>query len=86
MPTTLDFQKQLKDLLAQASQDGLPFIKLEASKIHRLVGGYPNPRTHRMPICCKVMRSEMRPDDTIIYQPPKGKGPRLTIKYTLPRT
>ena len=86
MPTTLDFQRQLKGLLDQASQDGLPFIELEARQLHRLVGDYPNGGNHRMPICCKVMRSAMRREDTIIHQPPKRDGASLTIKYMLPRT
>jgi hypothetical protein len=36
-----------------------------------------------MPICCSVMRQEMRNDDSIVTEPPKGAGVSLRIRYRL---
>jgi 5-methylcytosine-specific restriction protein A len=50
------------------------------------LGGYPG-RDHRVPICCKVMKSAMARDygDMPLQEPPSGQGASLTIRYVLPR-
>jgi 5-methylcytosine-specific restriction protein A len=50
-----------------------------------VIGGYPGAGKHRMPVCCEAMRSEKRAGDEIVFEPPKGKGASLTIRYRLPR-
>ncbi len=39
-----------------------------------------------MPILFQVMKSNVAPGDTILEQPPSGKGATLLIRYRLPRT
>jgi 5-methylcytosine-specific restriction protein A len=53
---------------------------ITAGQLHRDVGGYPGP-SHRMPVCCSVMRQEMSHRDKVVAEPPKGAGASLTISY-----
>ncbi|PRY65849.1 hypothetical protein BCL64_1272 [Halomonas ventosae] len=84
-PTTADFRKAISDLLQVASAEGKASISIEASELHRLVGGYPKPY-NRMPMCCAAMRSAMEGNDRFIHQPPKGNGASLKIEYRFPRS
>ena len=84
MPSAAEFRQTLATTLHGASTQGLPYIDVIAGWLHEQVGEYPGPE-HRMPVCCAVMRSEMRPGDLILDQPPKGVGASLTIRYFLPR-
>ena len=66
--------------------EGSSSIEVNSGALHRRVGGYPG--NHRMPICCSVMRTVMKPGDEIIASPLKGDdadGASLTIRYVLPR-
>ena len=56
------------------------YVQIRSGDLHRLIGGYPGP-THRMPLCCDVMRNRMGPDDFIVEAPPKGNGASLVIQY-----
>jgi len=85
MPTSTDFQTELSNIIQAAEKSGAPYVDVKAGDLHRRVGDYPDPRKHRMPICCNVMRQNMKPNDTIRYAPPKGDGPRLEIRYRFPR-
>ena len=84
MPTAIAFRNTLRTALQGAGLQHLPFIDVNAGQLHRLVGNYPGPN-HRMPICCTVMRGEMREHDVILHQPLKGNGASLTIRYNFPR-
>lgn len=81
-PNADDFRRILSELKAQATQEGQPILSLSAGELHRLVGGYPS-NSHRMPVCCSVMRSEMKTGDQIVAEPPKGAGASLRISYKL---
>jgi 5-methylcytosine-specific restriction protein A len=59
-------------------------ITIKSGDLHRRVGGYPS-HNHRMPVCCHVMRANMRSGDQILAAPPKGDGATLVIRYRLPR-
>lgn len=87
MPDAEDFRQALKGYLAEATAHGRTAVDVNAGHLHRVLGGYPDPATHRMPICCSVMRAEMKLEmgDRVIVQPLKGSGPSLTIRYVLPR-
>jgi len=85
MPTADDFRQQLQVMLCQAALNGQVTPDVCAGTLHRLLGGYPNRGDHRMPVCCRVMLSEMRAGDNIVHAPPKGQGPSLIIRYVLPR-
>jgi 5-methylcytosine-specific restriction protein A len=78
------FRKKLHEIFALSTKAGKTKVVVNSGKLHRLVGGYPS-TNHRMPVCCSVMRSEMRGYDKIKQQPPKGNGASLSIEYYLPR-
>jgi len=65
-----------------ASKGG--FVDVTSGELYRMVGGHTG-RDYRMATCCNVMSKSMHPGDTILAQPPKGKGATLTIRYILPR-
>jgi len=83
--TTDDFYGQLSRLLTEGSNLGFAAVEVNAGQLHRLVGDYPDPKRHRMPVCCDVMLSTMALGDEVVARPPKGKGASLTIRYQFPR-
>jgi len=60
------------------------FVDVTSGELYRMVGGRTG-RDYRMATCCNVMTKSMHPGDTILAQPPKGKGATLKIRYILPR-
>jgi 5-methylcytosine-specific restriction protein A len=84
MATNEDFQSELDEIFALAEQKRLTAIVITSGNLHRNVGEYTG-RNHRMPICCNVMRSNMKTGDEIISAPPKGDGATLMIRYNFPR-
>ena len=84
IPTSEDFYNELVNIFHENEEKENSFVTVISGELHRLVGGYPG-SDHRMPVCCSVMLKAMRSTDTIISQPPKGKGASLTIRYVLPR-
>lgn len=83
-PNAQDFQIELEKVFAQARRQGKIDIDLKSGDLHRRVGGYPD-HNHRMPVCCEVMKRNMKPRDRILREPPKGQGATLIIKYKFPR-
>ncbi len=79
-----DFRSALRRHLKNAERAGAKYIDINSGKLHREIGGYPGP-SHRMPVCCEVMRGEMTIGDRIIAAPKKGNGASLIITYRLPR-
>jgi hypothetical protein len=77
-----DFSSALKNEFFVAQRKGNKFVDINAGNLHRQVGGYPG-TSHRMPICCDVMKAAMKGGDQVLEQPPKGKGASLTIRYML---
>ena len=78
------FRTLLGRKLSSAAKQGEKFLQINAGALQRETGGYPGP-SHRMPIRCPVMRSEMTIGDRIVAALPKGNGASLTIRYRLPR-
>jgi 5-methylcytosine-specific restriction protein A len=83
-PRTNDFRTQLLIWHQDATDNGEAFTDVNAGELHKRVGYYPGP-SHRMPLCCQVMRDDMQDGDLILEEPPKGAGASLTIRYQLPR-
>ena len=83
-PTASDFQAQLDQAFQAAQRKGLSYVDVKSGDLHRQVGGYPG-ANHRMPVCCNVMRQNMRTGDSVLHEPPKGKGASLEIRYKIPR-
>lgn len=84
LPTAQDFQNELDCIFASAQQQGKPYVDVKSGDLHRRIGGYPG-HNHRMPVCCEVMKGDMKPGDQILQQPPSGQGATLIIRYKLPR-
>jgi len=85
MPTPDDFRKELRRQLDLAKAGGRREVVVNAGELHRVVGNYPDPKKHRMPECCRIMREEMKVGDEIVSQPPKGNGASVSIRYRIPR-
>jgi hypothetical protein len=87
MPTAEDFKHELFRMMAEAQKAGNEFVEVIARQLYRSAGGPSGMGNHRMPNCCQVMWAQVAPDygDVIVYAPPKKYGPRLTIRYRLPR-
>ena len=75
-----DFRRALLELKAKAAERGQNRLEITAGELHRIVGG-PGGANHRMPVCCSVMRREMRNGDMVVATPPKGAGASLRISY-----
>ena len=85
MPLTADdFRNRLKDELEEAQKAGRDVVEIRSGDLHRYLGDYPG-SNHRMPVCCHVMRQEMKGADSILKQPQHGNGANLIIRYHLPR-
>ncbi len=84
IPDKAAFEAALLEMLQDAESKGLSSLEVRAGDLHERVGRYPG-RNHRMPICCAVMRNQMRNRDAIVSEPPKGRGASLTVRYWLPR-
>ena len=80
MPNAADFREEFAKLREQANREGHRFFEVTGGQLHRLAGGYPG-RSHRMPVCCGVMLSEMRPGDELLEAPPSLHGASLKIRY-----
>jgi hypothetical protein len=76
-----NFQIHLNDILLSAQDKGFQFVDLKSGDLHRRVGA----NNHRMPMCCSVMKNNMRTGDKILHEPPSGQGASLIIRYKLPR-
>jgi len=83
-PNSHDFQRELEKIFEMGEEKAESYVEIISGNLHRKVGGYPG-RDHRMPICCQVMKRNMRKDDQILEQPSSGKGATLRIRYKLPR-
>jgi 5-methylcytosine-specific restriction protein A len=59
IPTAEDFQAELDRILHAAKEEGEPSIDVKSGDLHRRVGGYPA-HNHRMPLCCQVMKRNMK--------------------------
>ena len=82
-PNSYDFQEELSKLFRDAKTIGKHYADVNSGELHRRIGRYPG-RNHRIPLCCEVMKKNMKMGDRILEQPPKGKGASLTIRYKLP--
>ena len=84
LPTAQDFQDELNNIFLSAQQQGRNYVNVKSGDLHRKLGGYPS-QNHRMPVCCDVMKRNMNQEDTILQQPPSGKGATLLIRFKIPR-
>jgi 5-methylcytosine-specific restriction protein A len=82
--TEADFIPPIRRMMREAQAASLSSVDVTAGDVHTEAGDYPG-SDHRMPICCRVMKNEMRSGDRIIESPPSGQGASLKIRYQLPR-
>jgi hypothetical protein len=86
MPTADELRHELFQMMASAQKIGRESIEISARELYARVGPLRG-RNHRMPNCCRVMKTQLATDygDVIVNEPPSGQGPTLTIRYRLPR-
>ena len=82
MATEQDFRTEVRGLMRGAQTASASFVDINSGQVHRAVGGYPGPN-HHLPVCCQVMKADIRTGDEVL--PPNGQGASLTIRYKLPR-
>jgi voltage-gated potassium channel len=78
------FSEAIGAVLVRAQKQGRPHVEINAGELHRQVGGYPGPH-QRMPSCCGALRAIMSDKDTVIFEPERGDGAALTVRFALPR-
>ena len=83
-PKADDFRSELRARLRAAELAGKAFLDVNAGDVHRAIGGYPGPKTHRMPMCRSVMRQELHAGDSIVSER-ASDGASFTARYKLPR-
>lgn len=86
-PATVDraaFDQAIEAQVARAAEQGRPHVEINAGELHRQLGGYPG-TSHRMPVACAALRAAMRDGDMVSFEPPKGNGAALTVRYELRR-
>jgi len=72
--------------LTEGVKKGAAFIEINSGDLGRALELYSGPERNRMPNVCRVMRNQMQGGDTIVSDTLEGyDGPRLTIRYALPR-
>ncbi len=76
------FRAALGDAFQTATSAKSPFIEVRAGDLHKSLSH----GTNRMPLCCNAMHQMAREGDEILESPPSGLGPRLRIRYKIPRT
>lgn len=82
MPSAVqDFQNHLNEIFISAQNKGFQFVDVKSGDLLKRVGAH----NRRMPICCSVMKNNMRTGDKILHEPPSGQGASLIIRYKLPR-
>jgi hypothetical protein len=83
-PKSGDFQAALDKLFEESTKSNQTSLTISSGELHRKVGGYPG-TNHRMPVCCSVMRKNVKQGDFILEEPPSGNGASLKIQYKIPR-
>jgi hypothetical protein len=76
------FRSALGEAFQTAAAANSPFIEVRAGELHKSLSH----GTNRMPLCCNAMHQMAREGDEILESPPSGLGPRLWIRYKIPRT
>lgn len=86
MPSQDDFQKALNEFFNECERKGFSNVNLTARELYHLTCSESPKGNHCVPNCCKAMYRNMNDEvDQLIYQPPKGYGTRLEIRYFFPR-
>ncbi len=79
-----EIRSTLRMRFAEAVERGDNYIEINSGELGRALEIYPSP--NRMPNLCRVMRDEMGARDAITSDTREGyDGPRLSIRYSLPR-
>jgi hypothetical protein len=82
MPSAVpDFQIHLNDILLSAQDKGFQFVDVKSGDLLKRVGAH----NRKTPLCCSIMKDNMKTGDVILHKPPSGQGTSLIIRYKLPR-
>lgn len=80
MPTSDDFNAELRRALSEAEASGFQAVELAAGALHRRVGA-----DNRMPMSCDAMRRAMKSGDEELPNNLKRDGASYAVRYRLPR-
>jgi hypothetical protein len=80
-----DYRRELHAMFNAAWAAGQPHIDVVAADLYAKAGGTSADK--QMPNCCSVMTQEAKKKNATVLPggPPSEQGPRLTIRYQLPR-
>ena len=76
--TTTEIKEYIEEQKRAAKEMGKTEIVLKSGDVHNDLG-----LKQRHPQVCNAMRQCMNSGDVILYQPPKGNGTTLQIKYNV---
>ena len=76
--TTIEIRKHIMEQKRIAKESGKTELVLRSGDVHNDLE-----LSQRHPQVCNAMRQCMNTNDVILYQPPKGNGTTLQIKYKL---
>ena len=76
--TTSEIRDYILEQKRIAKEFGKTEVVLKSGDVHNDLG-----LKDRRPSVCNAMRQCMNDSDVILYQPPKGNGTTLQIKYKL---
>ncbi len=80
MPQIQDCKRELRQMFQLEPMPS--FVEVSAGELHRRVFGE---HSHRTPVCCAAMRSELRDGDCIVAGANDELSAGFTIRYALPR-
>jgi len=81
-PAESEFQSELDALFHETEHAKKDYVVVSSIGLHLRVGAYPG-KTHRLRLCCDVMRRNMLRGDWIVLQSPPDN--LLAIHYRIPR-
>ena len=76
--TTTEIKNYIEEQKRKAKENGKIELVLKSGEVHNDLG-----LKQRHPQVCNAMRQCINANDVILYQPPKGNGTTLQIKYKL---
>lgn len=78
-----DVRDELRSMLARAEARGAKSVEITASELQ--IAAFGSSSANRPKMCVEAMYQLLQKDDELLYAPPSGYGPRVKIRFRLPR-